>query len=45
MDLLFIFGTPLAVGFAGGYFFRAYLSRRNRQLARLYAPWPVPLRR
>jgi hypothetical protein len=42
MDLLLIFGIPLAVGFAAGYSFRAYISRRRRKLAQLHSPWPVP---
>ena len=42
MDLLLILGIPLAVGFAAGYSFRAYLSRRRRKLAELHSPWPLP---
>src|SRR4029453_15947924 len=39
--LLAIFGIPLAVGFAAGYAFRAYLSRRNRRLAQQYSLHPA----
>ena len=42
MDLLLIFGIPLAVGFAAGYTFRAYLSRQHRQRARRLSPWQTP---
>ena len=42
MDLLLIFGVPLAVGFAADYHFRAYISGRRRKLAELHAPWPIP---
>jgi hypothetical protein len=42
MDLLLIFGVPLAVGFAAGYSFRAHISRRRRNLAQLHSPWPIP---
>jgi hypothetical protein len=42
MDLLFILGASLTVGFAVGYCIRANLSRRNRRIARLYYPLPVP---
>ena len=42
MDLLLIFGIPLAIGFAAGYSFRAYISKRRRKLAQLHSPWPVP---
>jgi hypothetical protein len=41
-DLLAIFGIPLAVGFAAGYAFRAYLSRQHRQRARHLSPWQTP---
>jgi len=33
LDLLLIFGIPLGVGFAAGYYFRACLSKRRRRLA------------
>ena len=42
MDLLLIFGVPLAVGFAAGYYFRACISGRRRKLAELHSPWPIP---
>jgi hypothetical protein len=42
MDMLLIFGIPLAVGFASGYYFRAYISRQRRKLAQLHSPWPIP---
>jgi hypothetical protein len=42
MDVLLIFGIPLAVGFAAGYYFRAYISRQRRKLAQLHSPWPIP---
>ena len=38
MDLLLVFGIPLAVGFAAGYSFRAHISRRRRKLAQLHSP-------
>jgi len=41
MDLLLILGIPFAVGFAAGYSFRAYISRRRRELAQLHSPWPT----
>jgi hypothetical protein len=40
MDLLLIFGVPLAAGFAAGYSFHAHISRRRRKLAQLHYPWP-----
>jgi hypothetical protein len=42
MELLVIFGVPLAVGFGVGYAFRAYLSRRKRRLARQFSLWQRP---
>ena len=41
MDLLLIFGVPLA-GFAAGYSFRAYISRRRRRLAQQHSLWQKP---
>ena len=41
-DLLLIFGTPLAIGFAAGYAVRAYLSKRHRRLAKEHSLWQVP---
>jgi hypothetical protein len=37
LDLLLIFGIPLGVGFAAGYYFRAYLSKRRRRLAQQHS--------
>jgi hypothetical protein len=42
MDLLLMLAVLLAVGFVTGYWFRANLSRRNRRIAKLYYPLPVP---
>jgi len=33
LDLLLIFGIPLGVGFAAGYYFRACLSKRRQRRA------------
>src|SRR5262245_13609442 len=38
LELVIIFGIPFAAGFAAGYAVRAYISHRNRQLARRYSP-------
>src|SRR5215470_16896550 len=40
LELVIIFGIPFAAGFAAGYAVRAYISYRNRQLARRYSPLP-----
>jgi hypothetical protein len=37
LDLLLIFGIPLGVGFAAGYYFRAHLSGRRRRRAEQYS--------
>jgi hypothetical protein len=42
LDLLLIFGIPLAVGFAAGYYFRAYLSKRRRLRAEQHSLWQKP---
>jgi hypothetical protein len=42
MELLLIFGIPLATGFAAGYSLREYQSRRNRRLARQFSLWQMP---
>jgi hypothetical protein len=42
MDLLLIFGVPLAAGFAAGYSFRAHISRRRQELFQLHSPWHMP---
>ena len=38
LELVIILGIPFAAGFAAGYAVRAYISHRNRQLARRYSP-------
>jgi hypothetical protein len=40
--LLLIFGIPLGVGFAAGYYFRAYLSKRRLRRAQQRSLWQKP---
>src|SRR5262245_61884649 len=42
LELLLVFGIPLAVGFAAGYSLRACISRRRRRLAQQYSLWQKP---